>query len=117
VESSDQEEREVRAARNQAMFRVVNERLKELNDAFVSVTETMTIACECADTSCVEMIDVRADEYTAVRAQPCHFAVLPGHVHPDVERIVQEFERYVVVEKSGRAGELTEVLAGGSNAN
>jgi 5-bromo-4-chloroindolyl phosphate hydrolysis protein len=117
MESNDQQEREVRAARNQAMFRAVNERLEDLNKAFESATDTFTIACECADTNCVEMLDIRHDEYSKVREQPRHFAVLPGHVYPDVERIVEESERYVVVEKYRLAGELAEALAKESPAD
>jgi hypothetical protein len=113
VESSDQQEREVRAARNQSLFRAVNERLRELNESFTSVTETVTIACECANTHCLEMIEIRPEDYVAVRGQPRHFAVLAGHVYPDVERIVKEFEHYVVVEKSGTAGEVADALTEG----
>jgi hypothetical protein len=105
MESSSEQEREVRAARNQAMFRAVNEKLEEVNQAFAGVTEKFTIACECADITCVEMIDIRPDEYEGVRATPRHFVVLSGHVHLDVERVVREWDGYVVVEKTGAAGE------------
>src|SRR5437868_10539423 len=103
MEASTHEEREGRAARNQALFRAVNEKLTTLNEVFASTTGTFTIACECADTSCIEMIEVHPDEYLAVRAGPRHFAVLAGHVYPDVEVVVRETERYVVVEKTGTA--------------
>jgi hypothetical protein len=111
MEASTHEEREVRAARNQALFRALNEKLQTLNEAFADATGTFTIACECADTTCIEMIEVDPDEYRAVRAEPRHFAVLPGHVYPDVEVVVRESERYVVVEKTATAGEVAEVLA------
>jgi 5-bromo-4-chloroindolyl phosphate hydrolysis protein len=109
--SGNHHEREVRAARNQALFRAVNEKLTELNEALVPITGTLTIACECADTHCVEMIELKPDDYLAVRSEPRRFAVLAEHVIPDVENVVEDFERYVVVEKRGTAGDLTEVLA------
>jgi 5-bromo-4-chloroindolyl phosphate hydrolysis protein len=110
MEAVDQHEREVRAARNQALFRAVNEKLQGLNDSFKSLTSTFTIACECADASCVEMLDIQADEYLAVRAEPRHFAVLPDHVYSDVERVVREPDGYVVVEKTGAAAKVAEIL-------
>jgi hypothetical protein len=116
MESNDHLEREVRAARNQSLFRAVNERLKELNDALASVSETFTIACECADTKCVEMIEIEPDAYAAVRAEARHFAVMPEHVYPNVEGVVRESDRYVVVEKRGRAAELSEALAEATEA-
>jgi hypothetical protein len=103
-------EREVRAARNQALFRSVNERIEALNEAFDHVMETFTIACECADPTCVEMLDLKPEEYEAVRAEPRHFAVLPGHVYSDVEDVIREGDGYVVVEKFGKAGAAAEIL-------
>ena len=116
MESSSQQEREVRAARNQALFRAINERLEALNEAVASVTETFTIACECADTTCIEMIDIDPNEYQAMRAQPRHFAVRPGHVYPEVEAVVSESEQFVVVEKIGTAGEVAEILGQAAEA-
>ena len=109
--SSSHDEREVRAARNQSLFRAVNEKLRTLNVAFALVTETFTIACECADTDCFEMIEIHPHDYLAVRAEPRHFAVRPGHVYADVEVVVRESEEYVVVEKIGTAAEVAEALA------
>jgi hypothetical protein len=100
---SSPHEREVRAARNQSLFRAVNQRIDELNQALTSITETFDIACECADTTCVETIAIRPFDYFAIRGNPRQFAVLPGHVVPDVERVVGEGDGYTVVEKL-RAG-------------
>jgi hypothetical protein len=90
-----------RAARNQALFREVNERLQELASTFQDVAGTTTFACECANLSCVEQIDMTLDEYEAVRSDPNQFAVLPAHVVRDVEHIVREGEGFVVVAKIG----------------
>ena len=111
MEPSTQHEREVRAARNQALFRAINEKLRRLNETFASVTETFTVACECADTTCIEMIEISPHDYLAVRAEPRHFAVLPAHVYPEVEVVVRESERYLVVEKTAAAAEVAELLA------
>jgi hypothetical protein len=60
---------------------------------------------ECADESCTAPIELTLAEYEAVRSHPNQFAVLPGHVYPEVERVVSENERYVVVSKLGKGGE------------
>jgi hypothetical protein len=111
VELATDEEREVRAARNQAMFRAVNEKLATLNEAFAQLVGTFAVACECADTSCVEMIEIAPEEYRAVRAEPRRFVVRAGHVYPDVEVVVHETPAYVVVEKVAAAAEIAELLA------
>jgi hypothetical protein len=112
MDPQTQQEREVRAARNQSLFRALNRKLETLNESMASVSETFTIACECADAQCVEMIDIRPDDYEGVRADPRRFAVLPGHVYPDVEEVVAEHGAYVVVEKGGTAAVVAEALDG-----
>jgi 5-bromo-4-chloroindolyl phosphate hydrolysis protein len=111
MERATREEREVRAARNQALFRAVNEKLTKLNEAFAQVVGSIAVACECADTSCVQMIEIAPEEYRAVRAEPRRFVVRVGHVYPDVEVVVHESPAYVVVEKVATAGEMAEILA------
>ena len=51
-------------------------------------------------------------EYEAARADGLHFIVSPSdeHVDPSVERIVLRNERFWVVEKAGKAAEVTEAL-------
>jgi hypothetical protein len=97
-------EREVRAARNESLFRAVNERIEELNQALALITGTFDITCECADMTCIETISIRPFDYHAIRGNPRQFAVLPGHVIVDIERIVQQTDTYTVVEKLGAAG-------------
>lgn len=99
-------ERETRAGQNQALFREVNERLEGLAQTFQFVAETATFACECADTRCVAQLSLTLGEYEALRANPTHFAVLPGHILPDVEDVVSTGERYVVVAKRDAAAEV-----------
>jgi hypothetical protein len=89
-----------RLARNQALYRSVNEEIETLNKAFdAAVGIGGRWICECADTDCTVMVDARLDEYEAVRANPRTFIVYPGHVYPEVERVVRGNERYTIVEK------------------
>jgi len=94
----DREGRQERAARNAAVFREVNERLEELRAPTASFID---FVCECAQVDCVEQILLTVSEYEALRREPERFAVSSGHDNPDVDRVVAEGERYVVVEKIG----------------
>jgi hypothetical protein len=97
-------EQERRVGLNEAVFREVNERLRDLNQTFTTISERMDLICECADTGCAEHISMSPAEYEAVRADARRFIVLPGHeAGPDVERVVEEQADYFVVEKRGDA--------------
>ena len=96
----DQHARDV--GRRQSLFREVNERIEELAESF-RLHEDMMMLCECGFEGCNERIALSAVEYENLRLIPTHFAVLPGHEIPDVERVVEEHPRYVVVEKLGEA--------------
>jgi hypothetical protein len=110
MDGNGQHAREVRAARNQSLFRLVNERMRELNEAFSAVADTFAIACECADTMCIATLEIARDAYLGVRKEPRRFLVAAGHIYPDVEIVVSEHDSYVVVEKLGAAGVLAEEL-------
>jgi hypothetical protein len=106
------EDRGSRAARNQSLFREINERVKQLNEGFSMVLPVGEWICECADDACVERIELSAAEYEAVRDDGTHFLVAPGdeHVYLDVEIVTDRNDRYWVVEKFGTAGEVADSL-------
>jgi hypothetical protein len=109
--SSDLQERQRRAAQNQSLFREVNETIQTLSAAGHSAF--YEFACECADSQCVERIFLTIKEYEHIRRIPTHFLVRPGHVYPELERVVEtdgDESRYQVVEKFGEAGELAATL-------
>ena len=102
-----------RAARNQSLYRSINESVNDLNQTFAEVTVTPFSGewiCECADTHCMLRINATLREYEAVRANGRTFLVCPGHVYPEVERIVAENDRFVTVEKLSKAGQIAESL-------
>ena|SRR5215211_915954 len=94
-----------RAARNEALFRRVNERVEDVNKAFDPILDTADFFCECADVECMEKIRMTLAEYEELRKGSTHFAIKPGHGDPDSERVIEERPGYVVVEKIGHAGE------------
>jgi len=92
----------VRRAKNEALFRDINERLQDLNDDF----GTSEWLCECSDLECVDRIDMTDAEYEDVRRNGAHFVLLSGHEEIDIERVVARHEGYVIAEKTGIGGEL-----------
>jgi hypothetical protein len=88
------EERQLVGAKNQALFREVNERIKG-----VAHSGYIEFLCECADTDCTERIRLSSDEYEAIRRYPERFPIMPGHEVPEIEVVVEKYERYIVVEK------------------
>jgi hypothetical protein len=111
MESGSDQEREIRAARNQSLFRAVNEKLRGVSAALEAANESFVVACECADTSCLEMLEIAPQEYISVRENPRRFVVLAGHIYPDVEIVVEERATHVVVEKLAAAGLAAEEFA------
>jgi len=102
------EERERRIGTNEALFRDVNERLKEAAETFSIGPRELDLVCECADAECVERVRISVSEYEAVRKDPQLFIVAPGHVARDVERVVERRNGYDVVSKTGLASQIAE---------
>jgi hypothetical protein len=86
-----------RLARNQSLFREVNERLLELADG--SRDGPLEIVCECSLEDCTTTLAVHRDDYEAVRAHSTHFLVTSGHELLEVERVVDRRDGFTVVEK------------------
>jgi hypothetical protein len=105
MDGSDNDGAMLRIARNQALFRSVNEQIEATNEKFsVSIGDRVDFVCECADDRCMERIAVTLDRYEDLRRYPTHFIVLAGHVYPEFERVVEQVDGYVIVEKFGEAG-------------
>jgi hypothetical protein len=101
-------EREERVARNESTSREINEGLEESHQGSSS-QDHVRMVCECGRVECDRLIAITIAEYEAVRKDPRRFAVIRDHVMPDVERVVEETDRFVVAEKDGgTAGEVAE---------
>jgi hypothetical protein len=102
--------RQERAARNESLFREVNERIEE---AATRISPMFTeFMCECSDDSCFDKVSLTLEEYTSVRKMgSVFFVVRPGHGEEDVERVVGgEGDRYEIVEKQEVAAEVATEL-------
>lgn len=93
-------DREARLARNEALFRGVNEKVKEVRQGVGGdADDAIDFICECGSGDCIEEVPLRPSEYEEVRSVGTRFFVVPGHETLDVERVVESADRYLVVEK------------------
>jgi hypothetical protein len=68
----------VKAARNQALWREVNERI----GAVAETSRHMEFLCECADLDCTETLNLTVAEYERIRSSPVRFPIAIGHDSP-----------------------------------
>ena len=96
--------RQERVIRNEALFRELNERVREIEETLtargvVDPAEFGEYFCECGLDDCKDKIRLRHDEYERVRSNPLHFAIVPGHEVDTVERVIEHTDRFAMVEK------------------
>jgi hypothetical protein len=90
-----------RAARNQGLSQDANARIIALPNRPAAVFELFI--CECSLDGCADTISLSVNEYEGVRRHPARFAVVPGHIRPTLERVVEAVPgRYEVVERIER---------------
>jgi hypothetical protein len=102
--------REKRLAQNEAFFRSVNERIRDLADGHGSDQHAYEFLCECADPACVDRVTLTLEEYEAVRADATRFVLAEGHDDGTIEKVIEVAHDHVVVEKVGPAAEVAEAL-------
>ena len=95
----------MRRARNEALFREVNEQVRTVSGQFGTQAEETAFVCECSNDGCVQRIRVPGDVYERVRQNPRRFLLVPGHEN-EFERIVERANGYLIVEKEGDAGRI-----------
>jgi hypothetical protein len=92
-------ERKRRIGENEAIFRSVNEQVRELTETLAMGTGTMKIVCECGARSCTDQFEITTDAYAQVRAEPTLFVVKPGHDLPETETVVDKNNIFWTVRK------------------
>lgn len=93
-----------RLAKNEILFREINERLDEMSVPWSKKTDYL---CECSEMVCTEIVELTNDEYERIRARPTVFVVAPGHERPEIEKVVEANEGFLVVEKVVAVDEIT----------
>jgi hypothetical protein len=101
-----EKKQEQRLALNEALFRNVNERIREISDTFGQRDSTYDFLCECSDPECAERVVLTAAEYEFIRADSTRFVVAKGHAMPEIESVVAQAKDHVVVEKEGAAADV-----------
>jgi hypothetical protein len=93
-----------RAARNEEVIRGINKQIEEGAELH-GAQGPMPFHCECGQTTCLEQIDLPPSSYEKVLADRYRFIVLPGHEQPAIERVVEDRDTFLIVEKIGQARE------------
>jgi anti-anti-sigma factor len=92
--------RKQRIVKNEQEFRDYNNRRMQVETAVATDDEELLpFLCECGDRDCVEALMLTAAGFTEAHSAANAFIVKPGHVYPDVERLVAEHGTFGIVEK------------------
>lgn len=103
---TDDDVQAVKAARNQALCREVNVQIRNVEETAGHVA----FLCECADLDCAEPINLSVGEYERIRNPFARFTVALGHVYLEVETVVEATDGYAVVQRRGKAAEISAKL-------
>ena len=105
------DERLERQARNKGLLRTVNERIAAIDEAtaWADPGHEFEFQCECGrNRGCEGRVLMTLEEYERVRGQRDRFAVVPGHQSDELERVVEEQQRYLIVDKRDEYEHLVE---------
>lgn len=104
-------------ARNQALFREVNERIEQVNETF-DTDGKGSFVCECGNPECTQAIAVTRAEYARIRGCASRFAIALNHENPETETLIEQNDRFAVVETyAGQASEIARETDPRSQAN
>jgi hypothetical protein len=90
-----------RIARNNAIFRAANEKIREKSIELHDPVERIPFLCECPREDCSTIVLLTPAEYEAVRRDGTHFFTTPGHEEAErpLGEVVSRREGYVIVQK------------------
>jgi hypothetical protein len=91
-------ERKRRIAENEAVFRSVNEEIRNLSSTLTTATD-LRVVCECGTRSCTEQFLIAPADYARVREDPTHFVIKPGHDFPETETAIEKHDEYWIIAK------------------
>ena len=91
--------RKERMAKNEALFREVNERVREIQSGG-QPEGVVEFLCECGNEDCTAALPLTAAEYEHVRSHSAQFVIVPAHDDPEVESVVGGVAgRFAIVRK------------------
>jgi hypothetical protein len=96
-----------RESGTQARSREENESTARARGSALTDGRMSSFRCECGDQDCAGTIRLTLAEYESVRAYATRFAIARHHENPESEQLIEEHERFAVVEAvSGEAVKL-----------
>jgi hypothetical protein len=98
--------REERLARNEMLFRDLNEQVEFVAAPVDTVASVFEFFCECSNIDCTLRLPMSLADYEYVRADSTLFVVAPGHELPEIENVIRREDGYQVVRKEGEAARL-----------
>jgi hypothetical protein len=103
--------REERLAKNEIVFRDVNERIEDMAVAqalLLRDERDLGFLCECSNVDCTLRLRLTLTDYEQARSDPAQFVVALGHELPEIEEVVFIGDGYQVVRKQGAAAMIAE---------
>ncbi len=97
--------REERVVKTEELYRRLNVAIAQLLD-----DGDGSFLCECGNPLCNEPVELAREDLEELHREPGRYAVVPGHDIPDLETVVAERGRYVVVQKRRTQGDGRGVL-------
>jgi hypothetical protein len=97
---TDHDDRLRRIGENEALYRLVNERIEALSAGVVTSSGEFGVVCECATLDCKTQIMITPTVYEQVRANSDHFIVLQGHQIDEIEKVVEDHGSFIVIAKT-----------------
>jgi len=82
-----------REAQNEQRFRAAND-----PDPLRPAGNAVRFVCECAKVECGEFVSCSLGDYTRIRSWGSRFLVVVGHEDPDLERVVERHETWLLVD-------------------
>jgi hypothetical protein len=91
--------RDTRREQNQKLFRMGNERLRDVIGDRLPRAATVPFLCECADESCDGRVELERAQWETVASMPDQFVIVAGHARSEGEIVVGALNGYDVVRK------------------
>jgi hypothetical protein len=91
-------------AETEVLLRDVNVRIAEKSVEFASgevspAEEETEFLCSCGRPDCEATLSLTVDEFERAHSSDDRFVVALGHEVPEIEDVVETYDRYLVVEK------------------
>ena len=105
-------EGEQRPGATEDIFRRANVALQETYRGIVPELgrqDESPFICECASTRCTAVIQLTLEKFEQIREHPSRFVVVPGHAVTGFTSVIEETDRFAVLERDVAAEPMAEL--------